>query len=800
MADGSTSPARVLDPFGPTIFLGAFLLFGVQPLLGKFLLPWFGGTPAVWTTCLLFFQGALLAGYAYAHAAGRRAADEQRRLHVLVLAISLLVMLVCVLFWRSPILPPESWKPAGAGRPVIRLLALLTAAIGLPYLVLAATGPLLQAWYSQCRPGAAPWRLYALSNLGSLLALMAYPTAVEPLITLPVQARLWAAAYGVYAWGCWRCARVRADVRPESRAVAAAAALEERAPIDVPPPPVDRTPAGSRYALWLALAAVPSLLLSAITNQMCQEVAPVPFLWVVPLAVYLLSFIICFAGDRYYWRWLWQPALVLSAGAAYVMLERGIDAPIVVQLLAYPLVLFAAAMACHGELVRLRPDPSRLTAFYLTIAAGGAIGSASVAVVAPMVFHGFSELHVGLWLACALVALVNLVDRTSWMHGRAPWPALMAVAVMGALWILPVAEDLATVGDAGRLWLEQWSAAWMLWAVLAALVPLTLGLRRWQPTMFRRVSLWTSAALLLAALGMFAHLLATNARLANSGAISATRNFYGVIAVREKSAGTPRLHRYVLMHGRIEHGHQLRSPELRRVPASYYTESSGFGLAMLTRPKRASDEDRPLRIGMVGLGVGTSASLAEAPDSIRFYEINPAVVALSLGSSNVFTYLKDCPGKVDVVLGDARLSLERELREGGPQQFDVLGIDAFSSDAIPAHLLTKEAIEVYRQHLRRPGGILAIHISNRYLDLQPVVRAAALALGLDTAVIESTPGSDNDPEAFTSTWVLLAPDPETLKHPGIASVALKSDGRISRLWTDDFSNLLAAVSSKSVFR
>jgi len=700
----------------------------------------------------------------------------------------------------------------------VRLLSMLAAAIGLPYLVLSTTGPLLQAWFSQTRPGASPWRLYALSNLGSLLALLAYPTVVEPLIALPMQALLWSLGYLVYAFGCWRCAHVAvavpapALVQPDSW-LPASAGSDAVAASDLPPeggshgisggshedelpsPRAPELPSRLRYLVWLALAAVPSLLLCAVTNQMCQEVAPVPFLWILPLALYLLSFIICFAGDRWYWRWFWQPALVLSAAAAYMVLERGVAATFMAQLITFPVVLFAAAMVCHGELVRLRPTPSHLTSFYLTIAAGGALGSAFVAIVAPRIFDGFWELHLGLLLTGSLTILVLVLDERSWIHQRTPWPALAAVAVMGALWILPVDQGLEGVRDAAKEWLDGHRAISIGTAVS---LPLAAALRWWRPAPFLRASLWISSALLLASLWILGHLLVTSAETARAAAISVTRNFYGVIAVTQNDVGDPNRHRYVLQHGRIEHGHQLRAPELRRLPASYYTESSGIYIAVASHPRRVSGGD--VRIGMVGLGTGTSAVLAEAGDTIRFYEINPAVIDLSLGPANLFTYLKDCPGHVDVVLGDARLSLESELREGHPQQFDVLGIDAFSSDAIPAHLLTKQAIEIYLRHLRQPNGILAVHISNRYLDLQPVVRAAAVALNLATAVVESNPSADRDPDASSSTWVLLAPDPNTLARPEIASVAETTDGRTARLWTDDYTNLLAAVTSKSIFR
>ncbi len=783
---------RAIDPFGPTIFLGALLLFGSQPLLGKFLLPWFGGTPAVWTTCLLFFQGVLLAGYGYAHAVIRtRNPADQRRLHTGLLAATVIVMAGYALFWQSPILPPGSWKPVGSGYPVARLMTVLSVAIGLPYLVLSATGPLLQSWRGQTQAGTPPWRLYALSNLGSLVALLAYPTIVEPRITVSTQAWLWAAGFVVYALGCWQCSRV-ALATPAAPAVDALG--NTPAPDDTLRPAAP--PPRWHYPLWLALAACPSLLLAATTNQMCQEVAPVPFLWIPPLALYLLSLIVCFAGTRYYWRGLWQLVFVLSLAAAYVVLEQGVTATFMAQLIAFPMVLFAASMVCHGELMRLRPDPSQLTGFYLTIAAGGALGSACVALLAPHLFDGFWELQSGMLVAAALTIVTLVTDPGSWLYRRAPWPALAAVGIIAALWILPVDAGWTAARDAGRSWIVDRRAYGV---ALAVLLPFAVAFRWWRPAWFRRMSMLTSAALLAAAIGILGRLLVTSARATPTSALSVTRNFYGVISVAESDAGSSSRHRYVLRHGRIDHGHQLRAPELRTIPTSYYTESSGFGLAVESRPSRATG-DRSLRIGMVGLGVGASAAMARAGDTIRFYEINQAVIDLSFGPANLFTFLKDSPGHVEVVLGDARLSLERELREGHPQEFDILGIDAFSSDAIPTHLLTTQAIEVYLRHLRRPDGILAVHISNRYLDLEPVVRAAAATLSLEMAVIESRPGSDRDPDASSSTWALLAPDPATLDRPDLAGAASTDAAVPSRVWTDEFSNLLAAMKSRSLFR
>ncbi len=715
---------RARPVFSITILLGAALLFGVQPLIAKFLLPWFGGTPGVWTTCLLFFQGALVGGYAYAHRTiGAAAPRDQRRRHIALVAVSLAVMGVWLAIWHSPILPPASWKPAGMDAPVATLLAVLAAAIGLPYLILASTGPILQTWFTQANPGTPPWRLYALSNLGSLVGLLAYPLAVEPLLGLRAQATVWSAMYVVYAIGCWQCAR-----RPmaASAAPAGAAAMAERLP---------RT----RIALWLALAACPSLLLCATTNELCQEVAPVPLLWILPLALYLLSFIVCFSGDRWYSRYLWFPLLAFSSGWAYVVLSHGIEATFGAQLIVYPAILIAAAMACHGELFRLRPAPGRLTAFYLSVATGGAIGSAFVAIVAPRIFSGFFELHLGLWLAGALMAGLLVLEHRTWIAGGPPVPFIARAARLVAL----AAPVVAVV--------------------------------------------------------IFGRLLLANARSANSGAFFVARNFYGVISVQRYDEDDAQAARDVLTHGRIEHGHQLRAPELRHIPASYYTESSGLGLAILNHPRRSAPADHSLRIGIVGLGVGTSAAYGEKGDVVRFYEINPAVVRLSLGPENIFTYIKDSPAQVDVVQGDARLSLERELTDGHPQNFDVLAIDAFSSDSIPVHLLTREAIEVYLRHLRAPSGVLAIHISNRYLELEPVVRGAAQSLGLSVAVVESRPGTDKDPDASASTWVLLAPNAQSLGIPAIqeAATPASTDTPIARLWTDTYSNLLSVVAWKS---
>ncbi len=701
-------------PFALTIFLSAFLLFQVQLILGKYILPWFGGTPGVWTTCLLVFQTLLLLGYAYARAIVLRlAARRQRLLHATLVLASVAVLAVLAGGWGAPILPGAGWRPSGPGDPTWRIVAVLAVAAGLPYLILSSTGPLLQDWFARTRPGVSPYRLYALSNLGSLLGLVTYPFVVEPSLTLRTQAWAWAAGYVLFAVGIAACAG-------QGRRAAGGGEGDGREGAD------RRQPRGSPrvglWLLWFALPACASTLLVATTNQMCQEVAVIPFLWVLPLALYLLSFILAFQGGAWIARWWVHPAFAVALVAVCFALFRGVTLGLRTQIGVYSIGLFAACMVAHGELVRLRPEPRDLTAFYLAVAAGGAAGGAFVALVAPHVFTGFWELHVGLFACAVLLLVVVIRDRASWWYPRGLPRAVLRAAALAALAALGVALAVQTRQRVGT------------------------GLVR-------------------------------------------ERNFFGVLRVIEEYRDDPEWTLRSLVHGRILHGFQYRAADKRDRPTVYFRADSGIGLALEYHPRRLAGE--PLRIGVLGLGVGTLAAYGQAGDVVRFYEINPSVISFSEGAHPYFTFLADCPAKVEIVPGDARLSLERELAAGQPQRFDLLAMDAFTSDAVPVHLLTEEAFRVYLAHLRAPDGVIAVNISNRYLDLRPVLVAAARRFDLEGVTVTSAIEGRSTPGV---RWVLLARSADALAGPlAGGGVPLAADGRSVPLWTDDYSNLFRVL-------
>ncbi len=779
-------------PYAVAVFLGAFLLFQIQPLLGKYILPWFGGAPAVWSTCLLFFQLLLLAGYLYAHGLARRASPRaERGVHCALLLLSLAALLALTLAWGSPILPSPGWKPRDPGQPVERILLLLATSVGLPYLLLSATSPLAQAWAARTHPGSRVYRLYALSNLASLLALVTYPTLVERLLTLRAQAWLWSATYVAFAAASLFCAwrsigsdppRPSVTYREESPAVA---------PSFVNRPSSIVNPHDSQLAthklFWFSLAACGSMLLMATTNQMCQEVASIPFLWVLPLCLYLASFVLCFESDRFYNRALFGPAYLAALCWAAVVLFRGYTVPIRTQIAAYSAALFAACMVCHGELARSKPHPARLTSFYLTIAAGGAAGGIFVAIIAPRLFRGFWEIHAAFLLSGVLALVALARDRTSWLHRGQPWPAFLALVVCAAVVYYARDPEIFSSPLARRLSLRLLlsSKAGLLATGAGAAAILLLWRLRLLSTRGRPALAGVCLAGALAFVGM---LLISEIQGFLRSAVSVSRNFYGVLTVERLDAGNPDEERLDLRHGRIVHGFQFRSPEKSRLPTTYYGEESGIGLALENHPRRARS---PLNVGVVGLGVGTIAAYCRAGDSFRFYDINPAVIALSTGPERLFTYLAGCPAKVEIAAGDARLSLERELSSGTAAGFDVLAVDAFTSDAIPVHLLTKEAIEIDLARLARSGGILALHISNRQLNLEPVVRGVARSLTLAMCVVDR---NDRDSAVWATTWVLLSRDPAALAVPEIArACARREEGPAARLWTDDYSSLLGIL-------
>jgi spermidine synthase len=691
--------------------LGALLLFQVQLVLGKQLLPWFGGASAVWTTCLLFFQAALLAGYAWAHfLADRLSPRRQRHAHLALIAAALALLLWRAFAWPSPITPGEWAKPGSPDGPIAAILALLGSTIGLPFVALAATSPLLQAWFARLRPGHSPFWLFALSNAGSLVGLVSYPLLVEPWASLRTQGWLWSAAFAVYAAGVAWCAVVtpRSSIRVERRGVRSPGGFLGTRPAGVPRNDTAATVPRNDRALCIALALFPSVMLGAVTSHLTQEVAAVPFLWMLPLALYLLSFILSFAWPGA-GRPAWRVALALAAGLAVLGLHGELLMNVPPRVALWCAVLFVYAMAGHGELARRRPEPDRLTGYYLAIAGGGALGGLLNAVVAPLLFTGYWELHLGI-LAGPLVVLMAAGTADPSASARQ----------------LRIAAVLAIVALAGTL--------------------------------------------------------AVDGSNPDPGVLRASRGFFGVLRVVREEPGQP--DEYVkLLHGEITHGLQLSAPPRRVELTAYYGSSSGAGLAIRRHPKRLAG--RPMRVGVIGLGVGTLAAWSRPGDAFRFYEIDPEVVRLSEGSRPVFSYLRDARGDVSSSLGDGRFALEREA----PQAFDVLAVDAFSSDAIPTHLLTREAFGVYLRHLAQ-GGVLAVHVTNRYLDLKPVVRGAAAALGLHA---EHVPSFEQG-LLWSSDWMLVTRDQALLEDEVVSAATLPPLAQAGAVvWTDGWSDLLGVL-------
>jgi len=679
--------------YAATIFLSAFLLFLVQPVMAKQILPWFGGSATVWTTCLVFFQSALLAGYAYADWTVRRLAPRRAvLLHAGLLAASLAVL---------PIIPGERWKPVGDESPSWLILGMLALTIGLPYFLLSTTSPLVQSWFARRFPSASPYRLFALSNLASMLALVGYPFLLEPWAPTRSQALGWSAGYAAFTLLC-------AAAGWYSLGRAAAGAVPQRwqhRDVGLPPPvapaETDEAPTPARQLLWAALSATASILLLAISNHITQNIASVPLLWIVPLALYLLTFILTFDGRGWYRR-----DVMLSMGAAalgvmaWTLADPSLTHELEIQIGVFCAGLFLACMFCHGELVRLKPSPRWLTRFYLMISAGGAAGAVLVGILAPLLLPAYFELPVGLAL-CALLML---------------WQVRLDYPVYGVL-------------------------------ALAALA-MTVGCAVWGATEFYKDT------------------------------IRVGRNFYGVLRVQE--IGTlPQTRRRSLIHGTILHGNQYLDPTLSRRPTTYYTETSGIGrLLDVLNPRQD-----PLRVGVIGLGTGSLAAWGARDDVFRFYEINPDVID---AARSEFTYLRDSDATVETALGDARLVLEREAA----QRFDVLVIDAFSSDAIPVHLITAEALAIYRRHVK-PGGTIAFHVTNRFLNLVPVVGALAQAQGLAAAWVAD--GGEGE-LASRSDWVLVSANKDLLAHPRLAEATNPIESHPGwRLWTDDFNNLVQVL-------
>jgi hypothetical protein len=795
-------------PFALTIFTGAFLLFQVQPLIGKFILPWFGGGPGVWTTCLLFFQTLLLAGYAYAHlSTSRLTPRRQVMLHGVLLLLSLALL---------PITPAESWKDHVAGDPNGRILLLLTATIGLPYFVLSSTGPLIQQWFSQTNPGLSPYRLYALSNVGSLLALLSYPAFFEVKFTRHAQANQWSVGLVLFVVFCgycaflvWKCGGAPAVAEsppgapfggesvpapagpaeapaatPTQDGAAAAVTIEPPATPVAPaeiaaatsaPTRGDAAPTSTDKLLWVTLPMTASVLLMATTNKLCQEVAVIPFLWVLPLALYLLTFIVCFDHARWYHRGVFMGLLVLGMAAITQVIPAGTDVPMRLQIVSYTATLFVACMVCHGELYRLKPPPKELTSYFLYIALGGAVGGFLVAIVAPTVFSEYRELQLGLWLLSYVVGVLCFIHRSREIA------LATGVGAFAITLLIPVLrwrfDDSAGLAEE-YLALFRDRAIYLVGAVLLFIV-CTFDLRRlrveaiWRP----RMAGWVMA--LSVGLGAI-FVRGWNDR--SDHTLSASRNFYGTLKVLNYLPDDEEDHYHLLLHGATTHGIQFVKPEKSVMPTTYYCDSSGVGLAINNLGQG------PRRLGLVGLGTGTLATYARQGDYLRIYEINPAVKDLA---EQQFRYLDYCQGKVDVVMGDARLMLEREVAAGQLQQFDLLALDAFSSDAIPVHLLTKEAFETYRRHLK-PDGVIAVHISNRYLDLRPVVDKLAAHFGMTALSISD----DDEPNwwVYATTWILVTANKSFTQIEALSErVDAPAGNKDVPLWTDDYASVYSIM-------
>jgi hypothetical protein len=789
----SPAPSRSsLALFGVTIFLGAFLLFQVQLVIAKYILPWYGGVPTVWTTCMLFFQILLLAGYAYAHMlAGRLHPSGQRLLHLSLLLAAVVLLGVVGLRWGVPLLPGTTWKPGPDARPIAHIVLLLTAAVGLPYFVVATTSPLLQSWFARRFPTTSPYRLYALSNAGSLFALLTYPAIFEVWLPLRSQAWFWAVCFVLFALGVVACALTTRAVSAPARA----AAVEHGPSLDASSPGKadELDPARllsrdwparqpRRWLMWTALAAVPSALLLATTNYMSQEIAVIPLLWIAPLSAYLLSFVLTFDRDRWYARGPWMALLALGVTLATFVIERSVWTHLLVQIGVAELMLFAACMVCHGELARLRPAPKDLTAFYLAVTVGGALGGAFVSLLAPAIFPGTWEYPLGIW-AAAVLALVSLFrDRASPLY-----TSPSTVALVTGVSAIAVG---AYVFRAALPWTYRISDYWLFGTpvglMLAGFVLSWMVARRREPgtpVASRRPAARATIAATLA-LMIVGTALTSLAWTPVASAVHSSRSFYGTVQVEAIDRGGDG-EVFRLRHGRIVHGKQYHAPDDVDEPTAYYGRDSGAGLAIEHHPRRATG----LRIGVVGLGVGTMAAYGEREDTVRFYELNPDVVRLAGPMARTFTFVRDTPARVEIVLGDARLAMEAELARGEPQRFDVLAIDAFSSDAIPAHLLTREAVAVYLAHLDR-GGVLAVHITNRYVDLKPVIRGLAAHFGLAYAFIAAIEGA----LTWSNDWALLTRDASRLRVPEIADAASFEPSVPSRvLWTDDYSNLFVLL-------
>ncbi|MBF0285339.1 MAG: fused MFS/spermidine synthase [Magnetococcales bacterium] len=668
--------------FAGTIFSSAFLLFLVQPIIAKQILPWFGGSSMVWTICQVFFQTVLLAGYAYADALTRHLRpSRQAAVHLVLLTAALLSL---------PIVAHEAWKPQPDQDPTLIILGLLLFTIGLPYFLLSTTGPLIQSWCANVLHSKTVYRLFSLSNLASLLALVSYPFFIEPHAAILRQSQAWSLGFGVFVVFCSGAAYLFSRTQRVE---------EAHRPIHCvyPDDGEETPPSRTELLIWLSLAGMGTWLLLAISNHITQNIASIPFLWILPLAIYLITFVFCFEGEGWYRRkWYALPVAGLLGACAWGLQTSDVTLNIKLAIPLYLLGLFAGCMFLHGELAQMKPGTRHLTRYYLMISLGGALGGMLVGLAAPRLLPSHYELGAGLTLAALLATVVFVRDRARWM-GRG---AVVLAALCAAFLVQQIQHETQDVRQMRR-------------------------------------------------------------------------NFYGALITKDAERRENQQPIRMLKHGVIVHGEQYLDPALRKEPTTYYGPGAGVGRALLAldQPNR--------RVGVIGLGAGTLAVYGREGDVFRFYEINPQVIELA---HSEFSFLADSAAKIEMVTGDARLSMEREE----PQSFDLLAVDAFSGDSIPVHLLTREAMAVYRRHLK-PEGVIAFHVTNRFLELAPEVALLAREAGMTAVLIRD----EAEEKPFDrSGWVLATRDARLLERPEIAGEAepMKEIAGLEA-WTDDFNNL-----------
>lgn len=724
-------PPRNFVTFWLTTFLGAFLLFLVQPMIAKIILPWFGGSAAVWTACMMFFQVMLVLGYGYAHTTERYLS----RNHAFYLHAFLLVAACCCL----PIIPNQSLQPTPSTNVNLAVSVTLLLTVGLPYFVLASNSTLVQIWHqavnapNESSGGAADrstYRLYAVSNLGSMSALLFYPFFIEPVATLTAQAWLWSVAFIAFA--------VLSLVTAWPTRLVANKNWKTESYVVGP----------SKIAIWFLLSSIASVVLLATTNLMCQEIASVPFLWILPLAVYLASFIICFQSPRLYHRGVFVTLLCVFVVLGIAVVQAHIYLSILIQIAVMTGVCFFVAMVCHGELVRTKPPATRLTTFYLTLSIGGAAGGIFTAVIAPRIFDGFHEFQLALLAAFAIVLFQILRSPN-----QRPDSTL----------------DSVSPSNPSVTWTGKVSAT------------IIIGLA--------------------AAITLSSYMLQTNSRLQNN-IVMRSRNEYGVMMVKQNDT----YRRFV--SGNVDHGGQFIDPHKSFLPSGYYTSDSGVGIAFRSirefrtdaqstsdkttalpspateRPDHrvSPDHDAPLDVAVIGMGIGAMLAWCELDDQFTLYELNPAVHDIA---NEHFTYLRHFAQQVRVLIGDGRLLLSSDTENGGVRKFDLIFVDAFSSDAIPQHLLTSQCVDEYLEHLN-DDGILIFHITNRFVDLRPVIANLADEKNLYSYLRENR----NSPADRGTRWVLLCRQRSVLDADWMK--ALRSDwprNMPAIRWTDDFAPL-----------